>query len=107
MDTRVRRSEDEPVSLTWESRCEQALVGVDMEKHFGSQDKRLAWADSALVRNVNFELWEHWRNPSRRPQLWQSLLSGPPGRRNQATSESSAEPRLASSSVLPPSFPIP
>ncbi|XP_049591207.1 peroxisome proliferator-activated receptor gamma coactivator 1-alpha isoform X5 [Syngnathus scovelli] len=37
MDTRVRRSDDEPVSLTWESRCEQALVGVDMEKHFASQ----------------------------------------------------------------------
>lgn len=40
---------------------------------------------------VSFELWERRRNLYRRPQLWQSLLSGPLGQSNQATSKPSAE----------------
>ncbi|XP_049591187.1 peroxisome proliferator-activated receptor gamma coactivator 1-alpha isoform X2 [Syngnathus scovelli] len=52
MDTRVRRSDDEPVSLTWESRCEQALVGVDMEKHFASQCAALVGEDQPLCPDL-------------------------------------------------------
>lgn len=44
-----------------------------------------------LVGGVSFELWERLRNLYRRPQLWQSLLSGPLGQSNQATSKPSAE----------------
>ena len=42
------------------------------------------------VGGFSSELWECGRNVRRRPQLWQSLLSGPLGRSNQATSEPSA-----------------
>lgn len=44
-----------------------------------------------LVGGVSFELWERRRNLYRRPQLRQSLLSGPLGQSNQATSKPSAE----------------
>ncbi|XP_051934315.1 peroxisome proliferator-activated receptor gamma coactivator 1-alpha isoform X3 [Hippocampus zosterae] len=51
---RGRRSDDEPVSLTWESRCEQALVGVDMEKHFPlpSQCAALVGEDQPLCPDL-------------------------------------------------------
>lgn len=41
------------------------------------------------------ELWHCCPNVHRRPQLWQSLLSGPLGRSNQATGEPSAKLRRA------------
>ncbi len=58
-----------------------------------------------LVGGVSFELWERQRNLYRRPQLWQSLLSGPLGQSNQATSKPSAE--LSPFSMRHPPLPSP
>ncbi|XP_077356514.1 peroxisome proliferator-activated receptor gamma coactivator 1-alpha isoform X7 [Festucalex cinctus] len=57
MDALGRRSDDdddEPVNLTWESRCEQALAEVDLEKHlaFPSQCAALVGEDQPLCPDL-------------------------------------------------------